>query len=673
MNQLPDIAGDVSSAALRRSESRYRRLFETAQDGILILNAETAQIEDVNPYLIELLGYTHAEFLGRKLWEVGPFADIAQSKEMFAQLQATGYVRYDDLPLKTKAGARIAVEFVSNSYDCEGIQVIQCNIRNITDRKHLAEQLRKLTLAVEQSSESIVITNLDAEIEYVNEAFVRTTGFRRDEVLGRNPRLLQSGKTPATSHASLWETLKQGRIWRGEFHNRRKDGSEYTEFAVVTPIRQDDGRISHYVAVKEDITVRNRDADELDRHRHHLEELVEQRTQELEEAKAAAEAASVAKSAFLANISHEIRTPLGAITGMTYLIKRSSVTPQQANWIAKIEAAGQHLLEIINAVLDLAKIDAGRLALEEADVSVASITNNVASMLFERAQAKQLKLLVESQPLPHPLLGDPTRLQQALLNFANNAIKFTEAGSVTLRAICLEETDESVLVRLEVQDTGIGIAPEILPRLFSTFEQADNSITRRYGGTGLGLAINKHLARLMGGDVGVSSTPGAGSTFWLTARLRKGVRAAAAEKPILGSDAATALARDYRDRRILLVEDDPINREVTLDLLQGVKLAVDVAADGSEAIEMAARHAYDLILMDVQMPNVDGLAATGRIRLLPNCASMPIIALTANAFAEDKVRCLAAGMDDFIAKPVDPGTLFANLLTWLSRETRGPT
>ena len=405
----------------------------------------------------------------------------------------------------------------------------------------------------------------------------------------------------------------------------------------------------------------------LSTHRQALEETVAQRTRQLAEASQRAEAANVAKSAFLANMSHEIRTPLNAMIGMAHLIHREALSPQQSDRLVKLEAAAEHLLEVLNAILDLSKIEAGKLTLDALPLRVETLVADVLSMLDDRAQAKGLRLSAEVDELPANLAGDATRLQQALLNFASNAVKFTERGSVAVRVRLASQDEDGALLRFEVQDTGIGIAPEVMPRLFAAFEQADRSTTRRSGGTGLGLAITRKLAELMGGEVGARSTPGLGSTFWFTARLRKSGEPAAVVARPTGDEALDAIRRRHRGSRVLVAEDNEINAEVAQAILEDAGLVVDLAADGVEAVARAEARAYRLVLMDMQMPRMDGLDACRAIRQRHPAGRLPIIAMTANAFADDRARCREAGMDDFASKPVDPDQLYPLLLHWLDR------
>jgi PAS domain S-box-containing protein len=491
-----------------------------------------------------------------------------------------------------------------------------------------------------------VLNNVDARVFmkdqqrryiYANAKTAEAMGLPVEDIIGKSDRELMPPAQADAAWAEEREVFLDGVKRAGEERYVGRDGAVQHLWTVKAPVRID-GDVAAVIGLATDIT-------------------------ELHNLKEQAQAANQAKSDFLSNMSHEIRTPMNSVIGMAHLALKSVTHPKQRDYLQKIYHSGQHLLGIINDILDFSKIEAGKLELEVLDFALETLLANVASQLGESAARKDLELMFEIWPgLAHQLRGDPLRLEQVLLNFTSNAIKFSENGKIYIRARPVEDRDTHTVVRFEVQDQGIGMSKEQVDKLFQSFHQADTSTTRRYGGTGLGLVISKQLAELMGGTVGVDSVPGHGSTFWFTARLAKGTN-------FLEQSHSDTLQPEVMDNikgaSILLVEDNIFSQQVGQELLEDAGATVCIANNGKEAIDLLLKESFDCVLMDVQMPIMDGYEATRLIRSHPKLTGTLVIAMTANAGRDDQARCIAAGMDEFITKPIAPNLLFTVLSRWM--------
>ncbi|MDX2115377.1 MAG: PAS domain S-box protein [Planctomycetota bacterium] len=682
LKTLADCVAAHMDLSRRTREALAHRAFtqmlvDHATDYILVTMSEDGLYQSWNAGARRLTGYSASEAIGRHYSFLFPQhqRDSGVPQSLLRTAREDGHVQTHGWRVR-KDGSQFLAEGVIRYVDdpdsgWRGYVKIGRDVtlqhgaeRRLSDAKDTAERALREVMALRNALDQhsiLSVADRRGRIIDINTGFARISGYTREELLGQDHRILNSGLHPRSFWVEMWRTIATGRPWRGEVCNRAKDGSLYWVDSTIVPFVGADGVIERYVSIRFDITEKKR------------------AQSDLEAARAQAENANRAKSEFLANMSHEIRTPMTAILGYADLLAESDDRPldpaERRQHVETIKRNGEHLLAIINDILDLSKIEAGKVTVEALETRPCDIVRDVMRLMDVKSRAKHITLDAEYlTPVPERIVTDPIRVRQVLVNLIGNAIKFTETGGVR---VAVAHEPGMRRLRIDVHDTGIGMLPDQVAKLFGAFEQADSSTTRRFGGTGLGLRISKRLAKLLGGDIGVDSRPGAGSVFTFTfdtgavdqVRLVEPSAIHGDNEPATARSAPNTLAGALKGSRVLLAEDGPDNQRLIAHHLRRAGAEVQVCDNGRAALQIlglepaSAESApkggtFDLIITDVQMPEVDGyeLARTLRARGW----TVPIIALTAHAMPEDEQRCRQAGCDAYVSKPVDRETLIAH-------------
>ena len=636
--------------SLRENESKLRRIFNAFPD-IFFKSSADGIIEEVSPSIEKIAGYKPEDVIGKP--SVSFYASESDHTAIGRILFIFREVSDFDTILKTKDGqllycslsARLVFDEDNQLMGTEGV------IRDISDRKKSELEIRKLSRSVEQSPVIVVITDLDAKIQYVNPRFSAVTGYRYDEVKGKNPSILKSGKTSKETYTSMWQTIKSGKDWNGELLNKKKSGELYWESAHISPLKNEDGKISHFIGLKEDISKRK------------------QMEQDLISAKLKAEESDKLKSAFLANMSHEIRTPMNAIIGFSQLLNDPDISDEERfHYISLIQNSGNDLLGLIDDIIDISKIEAGQIKIFKSQYFIDNILNELQDSYKQLLRTKHNKDKVElkyrkpSGSNKVVIFSDIDRLKQIFRNLLSNAIKFTDFGLIEF-GFTIEAKTKNSQIKFYVRDTGIGIPKDKLDLIFESFRQVHASRHRLYGGTGLGLAITKKMVEILGGEIWAESTPGQGSTFYFTLPFEPIEKLKPTEEKKTKNQ--QSIEYNWKDKKILIVEDDQQSIVFYESALRKSGIEIHHALNGIEAVKACKQIKFDLVLMDVQLPEMDGYEATKQIRKQKN--KPKIIAQTAYALSGEKQKCLEVGCNDYISKPIKISSLLKLIDDYLKK------